>query len=357
MREPPCVALVSNLAFPINGRDYGSEDRLLSEQLSARGFHVQLVLPETLFPVSPEASVNDQLLNGVDAIFCRNNYGGKLEADYRAALHAFYCRHEQRWKVFNDFGGCKGDYCGKQHLLDLFAAGFPVIPSTIDVGDLDSGDAFNTAGLRFMVKSMTGADSNGIKKDLTADQVRLEFSGNSDGFPIPDPLLQPMIDFSYEVSFFFFEGEFMFAMYNGEPDEGSNTESGSRIGPSTTDSAGAGDCAELLHSSALLPDADETVKRWSLRVYDPTEEDMAFALKFVDWNGCLRQIQRIDACRLRSSDGESRSLLLMEVEDYNCWLSLGDLQQQRPDLFKHFIDRLAASLHTFIAGNKDKASS
>jgi len=353
---PPSVALVSNLNFPINGRDYGSEDRLLAQHLSSRGLDVQLVLPETLFPVGSDDThddVNGKLLESVDAIFCRNNYGGVLEQEYRARLDAFYRCHDERWKVFNDFGGCKGDYCGKQHLLDLYSAGYPVIPSSVDVRDVarfgegeSGGGSLEGVAPLFMVKSMTGADSNGIQKNLTARQVTQVFAnaaaggtgdssgGDSDSsrFVIPDPLLQPMIDFQYEVSFVFFEGEFMYAMSN-------------------KGSSGGGECAPELSSS----DAE---KRWSLCVYDPTEEDMAFAWKFVRWNDCSRQIQRVDACRLTASafdgeegDGDGGLLLLMEVEDYNCWLSLGDLLEQRAELFKHFVDRLAASLQAFVARN------
>ena len=88
------VALVSNLTFPINGRDYGSEDRLLAEQLRSRGLEVQLVLPETLLPLSAPLNAGQlesqaKLLMNVEAIFCRNNYGGLLEKEYRAALDAF----------------------------------------------------------------------------------------------------------------------------------------------------------------------------------------------------------------------------------------------------------------------------
>ena len=171
--------------------------------------------------------------------------------------------------------------------------------------------------------------------------------GDSAGgsFVIPDPLLQPMVEFEYEVSFFFFEGEFMYAMYNGEGrNEGSD---GASIDTPTVD-ADAG--------APPLPDASDTANRWSLRVYQPTPADMAFALKFVQWNSCSRQIQRVDACRMCSS-GESRwgsgVLLLMEVEDYNCWLSLGDLQEQRPELFECFMDRIAASLQAFISAKAD----
>ena len=45
---------------------------------------------------------------------------------------------------------------------------------------------------------------------------------------------------------------------------------------------------------------------------------MAFATRFVHWNGTSRGIVRIDGVRETSSD----KLLLMEIEDYNPYLSL-----------------------------------
>ena len=55
-----------------------------------------------------------------------------------------------------------------------------MIPSTVDVNDLNSREPFNvgaeTGSSLYMVKSMTGADSEGIKKDLTGAQVRQEFA-------------------------------------------------------------------------------------------------------------------------------------------------------------------------------------
>lgn len=41
----------------------------------------------------------------------------------------------------------------------------------------------------------------------------------------------------------------------------------------------------------------------------------------------------------------------MEVEDYNCWLSLGDLASQRPVLLHKFVDRLAIRLFDFVSGS------
>ena len=328
------VALVSNIEMTIKGREYSSEDRFLAKELEKRGLKVELVLPEVLLPLSTfdactKFVVNSELLKRANAVFFRNNYGGALEMEYRAALNRFLVHGEtnERKKVFNDFEGCKGDYRGKQHLLDLYAAEYPVIPSTINAEDLNTRAPFNTAA-HFMVKSMTGADSNALQGNLTKEQAQRECTTlTRSGEPF---VIQPMVEFLYEVSFFFFNGEFMYAMYNG---------------------------ADSSDSSSTSEELDETAKRWTLRVYDPTDADLEFAQRFVDWNACTRQIQRVDACRICARAGEgvedAGPLLLMELEDYCCWLSLAELADQRPPLLEKFVDSLAASLKQFAAGDCD----
>jgi hypothetical protein len=77
-------------------------------------------------------------------------------------------------------------------------------------------------------------------------------------------------------------------------------------------------------------------KRWELKPYIASREDVAFALKFINWNTCKWGIQRLDACRLM--DG---TLLLMELEDYNPFLSLDLLQR---DVKERFLESLCISL-------------
>ena len=61
------------------------------------------------------------------------------------------------------------------------------------------------------------------------------------------------------------------------------------------------------------PDRD---RRWELVPYVPTDDDLVFAQRFVDWNALDVGVQRVDACRTR--DG---ALLLVELEDLNPYLS------------------------------------
>ncbi|GAA3294463.1 hypothetical protein GCM10020295_19040 [Streptomyces cinereospinus] len=73
----------------------------------------------------------------------------------------------------------------------------------------------------------------------------------------------------------------------------------------------------------------------------PPRRDLAFARRFIDWNGIGHGIQRVDACR--APDG---ALLLVELEDLNPYLSLDALDQERRDAF---VAAMTASLHRFLA--------
>lgn len=96
-------------------------------------------------------------------------------------------------------------------------------------------------------------------------------------------LIQPWIDFQYEVSFYYLNNEFQYALY-----------------------------------------APDKAKRWELTEYIATPADLEFARKFQIWNNMERGISRVDACRLR--DG---SLLLVELEDLNPYLSIAVLSEHK----------------------------
>lgn len=73
-----------------------------------------------------------------------------------------------------------------------------------------------------------------------------------------------------------------------------------------------------------------------MKEYTATEEDVAFAKRFIDWNNLDWGIQRVDACR-----NEQGELLLVELEDLNPYLSLLELSEQtRQD----FIEAMKKSL-------------
>jgi len=82
--------------------------------------------------------------------------------------------------------------------------------------------------------------------------------------------------------------------------------------------------------------APDPKKRWELLPYSASGDDIAFALEFIKWNTCEYGFQRVDACRLDSGE-----LLLMELEDYNPFLSLELL---RPKVKEQFMTALCASI-------------
>jgi hypothetical protein len=175
--------------------------------------------------------------------------------------------------TFNSLDG-KADMKGKQYLLDLFAHGFPVIPTIDKISDLN----LLPQSEQYIIKLKNGADSIGMEKVSRKEMNETD---------LKNKLVQPFIDFEYEVSFFFINDTFQYALY--------------------------------------APSKD---KRWELRVYEPSTEDLAFAQKFIAWNKMKRGIQRVDACKLK--DG---SLLLVELEDLNPFLSLDALTIEARDKF------------------------
>jgi hypothetical protein len=268
----PRVLYVTDLAYPARGRRYGDEDVFLTSRLRE---HLDLAL------CHPRDAV--ALMDGFDAVVVRNS-GPVLE--YQDAYDAFR-EHATATgtPVYNPLTG-RGDMAGKRYLLDLTAAGRPVIP-TVDRPE----DLHRLPGTqRYVVKPRLGADSMGLRV-VPADEVR----GHIDG----DVLVQPHIDFAYEVSFYFVDHDFQYALY-----------------------------------------APHTGRRWQLEPYEPTRDDLDFARGFIDWNTLDHGIQRVDACR--APGGE---LLLVELEDLNPYLSLDALDDTGREAF---VSAMTASLRRFL---------
>jgi hypothetical protein len=243
------VLYVTDLAYQARGRRYCDEDIQLTARLRER-FDIALC-----HPLDAAA-----LMGAFDVVVIRNS--GPVIAyqdgydDFRRAARAAGA------KVFTELRG-KADMAGKQYLLDLFAEGYPVIPTIESPDDLARLPVVD----EYVVKPKLGADSVGLRFLPRAEVASLAWDGL---------LAQPRIDFAYEMSFYFIGRTFQYAL------------------------------------SAPRPD-----KRWELRPYQPTGADLAFAQRFVDWNDVEHGIQRVDACR--TADG---GLLLVELEDLNPYLSL-----------------------------------
>ncbi|MET8284002.1 hypothetical protein AB0M86_13615 [Streptomyces sp. NPDC051639] len=266
------VLYVSDLAYPAKGRRYGDEDVFLTSRLR-EDFDVAVC-----HPLDAAA-----LMTGFDAVVVRNS-GPVLH--YQAQYDAFRQRAlADGVRVYNQLSG-KGDMAGKRYLLDLTAAGFPVIPTVDRAGDLHRLPDVDT----YVVKPKLGADSIGLEFVSRDGLAELSYD---------DRLVQPRIDFRYEVSFYFVDRTFQYALYAPRPD-----------------------------------------RRWDLEPYEATERDREFAQRFVDWNDIAYGIQRVDACR--APDGE---LLLVELEDLNPYLSLDVLAPAARDAF---VARVKTSLRGLI---------
>ncbi|KJK59182.1 hypothetical protein [Saccharothrix sp. ST-888] len=269
----PKVLYVTDLAYQARGRRYCDEDIRLSARLR-EDFEIALC-----HPLDAAA-----LMDAFDVVVVRNS-GPVLH--YQAQYDAFREQAAARGaRLYNQLSG-KGDMAGKQYLLDLSAAGYPVIPTVDRPQDLDRLPVV----AEYVVKPRLGADSIGLEF-VPRDRIAAVAHG--------DVLVQPRIHFRYEVSFYFIDRAFQYALYAPRPDQ-----------------------------------------RWLLEPYAPSPADLGFAQRFVDWNDIDHGIQRVDACR--TPEGE---LLLVELEDLNPYLSLDLLDDAARD---SFVTNLKASLHGLLA--------
>jgi hypothetical protein len=262
------VLYLTDLYYAAKGRNYYEEDLYITSQLKEH-FNIMIGNPQQALA----------FLDKADFIVFRNTGPVAYYQDY---FNEFVKAVKQKGiPTFNSFDG-KSDMKGKQYLLDLFADGFPVIPTIDKLEDLhllpDSD--------QYIIKLKNGADSIGMES---------KSRGELKDFDIEDRLIQPFIDFEYEVSFYFINDEFQYALY-----------------------------------------APNKNKRWDLKIYQATEEDLKFAQRFIQWNNMKRGIQRVDACKLR--DG---SLLLVELEDLNPFLSLNLVNEKsKSDFISKFVSAL-----------------
>ncbi|SJT71345.1 Uncharacterised protein [Clostridioides difficile] len=194
-------------------------------------------------------------------------------------------------KTYNSFNG-KADMKGKDYLIELTDKNYPVIKTIDNLNYIDKLPIVN----EYVIKPKDGADSIGMKflsKEELYKNINLDDKNT---------LIQPLINFKYEVSFYFIDKEFQYALY--------------------------------------APDKN---KRWELKEYVPTKEDLEFAQKFIQWNNLNHGIQRVDACRT-----EENELLLVELEDLNPYLSLLEISDE---LRNKFVDSLKNSLRKVLTSD------
>ncbi|WP_079212643.1 hypothetical protein [Brucella pituitosa] len=268
------ILLVTDLNFEAQGRDYCREDIHLLGQLKIV-FSVLIVDPRNMV----------EYMDSVDLILFRNAGPIANFADeYRQFTHH---AKQRKMKTYNSLDG-NADMQGKDYLITLTQLKYPVIPTIDNLKDLDK--IVSGCANRYVVKPKNGADSIGLKIVEKTFLDREAASFEDKGF-----LVQPEIDFIHEISFYFIDEEFQYALYAPEKD-----------------------------------------KRWELVVYAATPREIGLASEFVAWNRMQHGIQRVDMCMTR--DGR---LLLMELEDVNPFLSLDRLP---PATARQFIERLISSI-------------
>ncbi len=272
VRKRSGILFVTDLAYPAQGRRYGDEDVFLTSRLREE-FDLALCHPRDAVA----------LMDRFDAVVVRNS-GPVLH--YREQFDEFRRRAGARGTlVYNPLTG-RGDMAGKGYLLELTRAGYPVIPTVDRAADA----ALLPDADRYMVKPVAGADSIGLSVVTPAELAGLSYDG---------VLVQPLVDIRHELSFYFVDHAFQYALYTPDP-----------------------------------------ARRWELTPYHPTPADLAFARRFVDWNTLSHGVQRVDACRTAQGD-----LLLVELEDLNPYLSLDTVPFEQREAF---VGALARSIHDLL---------
>jgi hypothetical protein len=260
MSNNPTLLYITDLYYKANNREYYKEDLYITSQLKS---DFDIVICHPLHSHKFEKLV--------DLIVIRNSGPVIYYKDY---FKSFFERvNDKRLPIFNSLDG-KGDMLGKQYLVTLSQENFPVISTIDSINDISSLPQSDS----FIIKPKEGADSIGARRVTREELQTIELN---------DDIIQPFVDFEYEVSFYFIDSAFQYALY--------------------------------------APDKNE---RWKLESYISTEDDLAFAKRFVEWNTMTHGIQRVDACRTKEDE-----LLLVELEDLNPFLSLDLLDSNTRDSF------------------------
>lgn len=269
------ILFVTDLYYNAKGRNYYEEDLFLTSALR-EDFKLLICNPK---------DIND-FHEDFDLILFRNT-GPAIN------FHEEYKIFRDKVKThnlltYNSFDG-HGDMNGKNYLIELTNKNLPVIKTINNIKDFNKlPDVEN-----YIVKPIDGADSIGLEL-LSKEELFKKIKDDD-----YNTLIQPFVDFKYEVSFYFIDRKFQYALY-----------------------------------------APNKEKRWQMEEYTPVKEDFDFCNTILDWNNLSHGIQRVDACR-----DENGNLLLVEMEDFNPYLSLLDIS---PNLREKFMLSLKESLNNAL---------
>ncbi|WP_231686915.1 hypothetical protein [Bacillus sp. JCM 19034] len=184
------MLFVTDLYYEAKGsRVYCEEDIYLTSQLR-KDFQVVICHPED----------TEMFEKNFDLIVFRN--AGPV-IYYKDKYQAFRNRiRSNHLRTYNSLNG-KGDMNGKEYLIELTEAGYPVIPTTDNLDDLDNLPTVET----YIIKPKDGADSIGFEY-VSRNKLNDKVDSNK-----KNTLIQPFINFEYEVSFYFIDKEFQYALY------------------------------------------------------------------------------------------------------------------------------------------------
>lgn len=269
------ILFVTDLYYEAKGRLYYEEDLFLTSELR-KDFNLVICNPKDM----------NSFTDDFDLTIFRN--AGPV-ANFKDEYELFRNNVKlKNLKTYNSFNG-KGDMNGKDYLIELTKKNFDVIKTIDTINDFSKLPEVET----YVIKPKDDADSIGM--EFLSKEVLLRRVDKND----KNTLIQPLINFEYEVSFYFIDKEFQYALY--------------------------------------APDKN---RRWELKEYKATKEDLDFANSFIEWNNINHGIQRVDACR--DNNGK---LLLVELEDLNPYLSLLDIS---PKLRDKFVKNLKLSLQKLL---------
>ncbi|MEG1410928.1 MAG: hypothetical protein RR942_16405 [Romboutsia sp.] len=270
------ILFVTDLYYKANGRNYYEEDLYLTSKLR-EDFNLLICNPRDI----------NKFNEDFDLIVFRNTGpAANFDNEYKVFREKIKTHN---LLTYNSFDG-HGDMNGKDYLIELTNKNLPVIKTIDNISNFNKLPDVK----KYIIKPKDGADSIGLEflcKEEIFNKVK------KDDY---NTLIQPFIDFQYEVSFYYIDDEFQYALY--------------------------------------APDKN---RRWEMKEYDPTQEDFEFCKSILDWNNLSHGIQRIDACR-----NEEGQLLLVEHEDLNPYLSILDIS---PSLRDKFMGSLKKSLSNLLS--------